>query len=352
MSNALALFDTAKMAVPSHVANFFEEESNIADKVTVPSLGYEGKVWQISLDGTKTKLTKRNAEGDEEPVAVMRVVLLDYNKSRGRAYYTGAYDPAKPGTPVCWSDNGVAPDATAPEKQHSKCEGCPMAVKGSKITEQGKSVTACSSHRMVAVVPANRLDFTPLRMKLAITSLWDKTSPELEQQGWYAFDNYTDFLRTKGVKHTAAIVTKMRFDPNVAFPKVMFSPDRWLEDAELQQVAPVAKSETVAQLLAGTFTPAGADSVPKSATVANDDADDMPAPAPVAVAPKPTTARVKPKAAPAAPIKMLMDDDDEPPVAAAPTKPVAAAPKPAPAAAGASVIPKDVQDLLAEWDDD
>jgi hypothetical protein len=34
-------------------------------------------------------------------------------------------------------------------------------------------------------------------------------------------------------KHTAAMVTKMKFDPEAAFPKIFFSAERYLEANEL-----------------------------------------------------------------------------------------------------------------------
>jgi hypothetical protein len=379
MSSKLTLFQMPQLQIPAHIGSFFGEEKNIVDRHSVPSLGYEGKVWQMNVNGEKTKLVKKNDEGDEEPLSTMRVVILDYGKKRGRAYYEGAYDPAKIGSPVCWSDDGMVPHASIATPQCASCDKCPLAVKGSKISENGKSVTACSQHRMVAVLPANNLEFVPLRLKLAITSDYDKQSPELEAQNWYAFSNYTDFLRSKGVQHTAALVTKMKFDPNVAYPKVMFSPDRWLEAHELAQVASVVRSDAVKSLLAGTYTPAGVDGVPIAAPVM-DDEDEAPAPAPKAAKAKPAPAPVvmddddddveilpvaapvkaapapkAPKAAPAAPKApaakpapaaapvMVMDDDDD----------EAPAPKAAPKAAPApAAVGDDVASLLAEWGDD
>lgn len=271
-SNALTMFDP-KAGVPAHVANFFGAEgSNIEDRSKVPSLSPQGKVWTISLDGNKTKLEKM-VDGDVVPVGIMKVVVLDYAKRRGRAYYEGSYDPDKESAPICWSDDGIAPDDTVPTeiketKTSFKCDTCPMAAKGSKITDQGKALAACSQHRMLAVVPAHKLDFTPLRLKIAITSDFDKQSPDAEAQGWYAFSNYTDYLKSRGVQHSAAVVTKMKFDANAAYPKIFFAAERWLEPAELAQVAPMTKSEGVQKLLAGTYTPAGPDGVEKHSTTA------------------------------------------------------------------------------------
>ncbi len=266
----VSLFDTLNASkdafkAPAHIAQFQEQEGNIEERGQIPALGYEGKVWQIALNGEKTKLMRRNQDGDMEPVGVFRVVVLDYAKRRGRNYYEGTYDPNKVAAPLCWSDDGITPDASVPtvSRQHSKCEGCPKSVKGSKVSDNGKESAACAQHRMLAVVPANKLDFEPLRLKIAITSDWDKQSPELAAEGWFGFQNYLDFLMKKGVTHTAGLVTKMRFDAGQAYPKIMFSPDRWLEPSELVTVTPITKSEKVANLLAGTFTSNGVDAVVK-----------------------------------------------------------------------------------------
>lgn len=301
MSNALALF--SKKGIPAHVRAFMdEEESNIADKGSVPSLSYEGKTWTVVLNGEKKKLTKVDGDGDEVPVSILKVIILDYAKRRGRSFYEGAYDPATVKMPVCWSEDGVKPHDSVEQKQHHACEGCPMSIKGSKVTEQGKASTACTQHRMIVVVPANNLEHPPLRMKLAVTSDWDKQSPDWEKQHYYAFSNYLDFLKANGCSNTAAIVTKLRFDPNVAYPKVLFGPADWVAPEDAPSVRKVMKSEEVQKLLSGTYTvngtdgkaiaPAPAKAAPAAAVV--DDEEDE--------APKPKKAK--------APVVLDGDDDD------------------------------------------
>jgi hypothetical protein len=388
MSTALTLFDQPKLAIPAHVGNFFDEESNVLERATIPSLGVKGKVWAISLNGETTNLTKE-VDGDEVPLSVMRVVVLDYAQRRGRSYYEGNYDPANTSKPKCWSDDGISPSTGVAEPQASKCASCPMSVKGSKITDTSKATTACAQHRILVVVPANKLDFAALRFKIAVTSDYDGQSPELEAQGWYAFNNLLDLMRSKGVQHTAALVIKMKFDPNAAYPKVIFSPDRWLSDAELAVVRDRVKSDEVKNLLAGVFTdaavtepeapvaltratpaaapakapkaaPAKATVVedddedalleqvaakpaakPAKAVVLDDDDEDEPAPAP--------KAKAAPKAAPAAkvtkpkpaPVVVVDDDEDEAP-----------APKAKAAPAVKTDVPDDVAALLDDWGDD
>lgn len=349
-SNALTMFDP-KAGLPAHVANFFgsDEGSNIENRQSVPSLSPEGKMWTISLNGDKTKLLKRNSDGDMEPVNIMRVVVLDYAKRRGRAYYEGTYDPGNVSAPICWSDDGIAPDASVQDKKSSKCDTCPLAAKGSKITDSGKAVTACSQHRMLAIVPANKLDFEPLRLKIAITSDFDKQSPDAEAQGWYAFSNYTDFLKSRGVQHTAAIVTKMKFDPNAAYPKIFFAADRWLEPAELAQVVPLTKADNVRALLGGTWTPAGVDGVKHDEPAASAGNGAAGAAASTPVDPKPAPDEEDDGGE----IVMVgMDAPAETPSqgAAQAEKPVAEKPAAQPVAATANVDPA-LATLLADWGD-
>jgi hypothetical protein len=42
-------------------------------------------------------------------------------------------------------------------------------------------------------------------------------------------DNYVDWLNARGVQAHRAIVTKMKFDPDAAFPKIFFASERPLD---------------------------------------------------------------------------------------------------------------------------
>lgn len=354
--NALALFSDAKL--PAHVAGFLDEESNIAERQSVNAIGISGKVFSISLNGETKKITKRDDEGEEIPVANLPVVILDYAKSRGRALYEQGYDSANTKPPVCWSNDGEAPDPTVKEPASSKCATCPMAAKGSRVTDGGKAMAACGQHRMVVVAPANMLD-TPLRLKLPVTSDWDGDNAENEAKGFFAFKNYTDLLRSRGVKHTAALITMLKFDQNKEYPKLLFSPRRWLEGDELAAVKATLKSGDVAKLLNG-FTPDGIDGkekdvpAPKMIDIPADDEDDVPPP------PKKASAKIETKS------QIVVDDEDDedeaPKVKAKPAKMEAkpkAAKKPVdndneddePVSKKSSqAVSSDVKDLLDEWD--
>lgn len=259
-ANAVATWDPNSGApLPAYLADFQNEMgSNIPDRMTVPSLSYEGKVWQIVKAGNRSKLQATNADGDVIPIPVMRMVILNFNANRGRAYYPGTYNPAAVAAPVCWSPDGIAPDASVKEKQSPTCNNCPMAVKGSKV-DSGREMVACSQHRMVAVVPAFDITSEPLRLKIAVTSDYDK---EIKEHGWFAFRQYTDFLKSRGLAHTGLVVTKVKFDDSEAYPKLLFALDRALSPDEIQQVRAAMENPKIGELLAEKWTPAGVNGTP------------------------------------------------------------------------------------------
>lgn len=283
VANALTNFDP-KAGIPAHLQAFFEREgANIVPRQTVNSLGLTGKVWTLSVGGTKTPLQKRNDDGDLEPLGTMKVIVLDYAKQRARAYYKGAYDPAKTSQPTCWSDDGIAPDESLPGpfapgtvveegksyKISATCANCPMAVKGSRVIEgTNKTTTACAQHLLTAVLPDPSMGLPPnlmkpLRLKLAMTSIWDAESPEQEQQGWLSFDKYMDWLASRGCPNSAGVVTKMKFDTNAAFPKIFFSSERAVTADELTNiVVPLIHDPETKKLLGREWTPAGVEGVP------------------------------------------------------------------------------------------
>lgn len=377
MSTALAMFDpnAGKFEAPAHVAKFVEKHgSNIAERTTVPTLGLKGKVWSISLNGEETKLMKVDAEtGDKVPVAILKAVILAYAPRRGRAYYEGAYNPDATGKPTCWSDDGYVPHPTVTDKKAAKCEACPLSIKGSKVTDNGKEVAACGQHRMVAVAPVigGKIGAIPaLRLKLAITSDWDGNSPDLEKENWFGFSNMVDFVRAKGVTNTAVMTVKMKFDQNAEYPKVIFQPDNWLSAEDLALVEKMVVSDEVKQLLGGTWTPNGADGTAITHQPAEDDGSaqaaadavrkaEMQAKIDADKAAKKAEAKAKAKAeeeakakaaaeAQAATSAIIITDDDDVVLEGTVTAKTVAEPAAATAKPG---VPDDVKALLTEWNE-
>jgi hypothetical protein len=301
--------------LPAHLMD--DTEKNIIARASVNALTFEGKVWAISLDGKKTKLMRTDADGEEQPVQIFTGVLLDYNKARGRSFYTGPYDPKNPRIPDCWSEDGVRPHENVPSetKQSTTCAACLNSKKGSSQNDDGKSTTACSQFKKLAIVPMQKLgQFPPLRLTIKITSIYDKSGAD-SHPGWYAWDQYIDLLVSNNVPHTAKLPTKIKFDPSTSYPKLLFAPGKdWLTDEQWDIVKPLAASDETKALLADSFSPV-ADKTGTKPLPEDEEETELP------VAPIPAQARA-PKAAKAPPAPAAEEDEEEAPPAP-PAKPKA-----------------------------
>lgn len=322
--------------LPAHImAAQAEMESNISAKASIPQLRFKGKVWTVDMRGEQTMLTQ--ADG-ETPVSLVKVVILDSNPARSRAYYEGAFDPDKATSPTCRSVDGVAPDADVESPCAKSCAACPMSKKGSKVSDNGKATVACAAFKRIAVVPSNQLGFEPLFLRLPQTSVWDGNNTENEQKGWFAYDQYLKFLAERGCSVTSLVVTAIKFDPSEAYPKLLFKAEGWLGDADVATVRGVLE-DRAAEITTIIGMEKHADRAPRLVA---------PAAAPAVAAPKP--------AAKAAPVVV----EEEPEVAVAPKPAAKAAPKPA-----AKAAPKVVEEepeapatpanalasVLGGWDD-
>lgn len=359
-TTAVTMFD--QKALPAHLADF-AEETNIVVRERIPQLSFRGKVWRVVVDGEENIVNK---PGTDDPASVVAGVILDYNKARSRAFFAGAYVDGQSSAPTCWSHDGVTPHESVKEKQAPTCASCPQSAKGSKITDAGKETTACSQFKRAAFVPLANIKHTPLLLKIPQTSIWDKDAEAEAAKGFFAFDQYLDMLKRNRVMHTAQVVTKIKFDPRTAYPKLLFGPLDWLPSQLTDDVkAHLADKDNLNTIL--NVDPEG---LPAAAETA---AGGAPAVAPATGAPK-TPA---PAAKAPAPAKPAEEDDDAALMgqfaapAAAPVKPAAAAKaavakaaaKPAAAAKAApapaaEVVTADnakadgIGDLLSAWADE
>lgn len=324
-STAIIPFDsagagTAIAEVPEHLVALFGDSANITPRFSINQLSYRGKTWRRVVEGEETVLTRTNGEGDEEPIPIVNLVILDHNKSRSRAFYEGAFEEGKNSSPRCYSGDGVTPDASVKEPCAATCATCPNAVKGSKITENGKQSTLCSPFKRVAVVPSANIGAHPaMLLRLAQTSVWDKDNGENEAKGWYAWDQYLDMLRARGAKHTAVVETRVKFDMRMAYPKLLFSASRWMNPDEAAQIKQMLadKEKEIGDILLGSADrdgvsghPAVAPADPAAAAAATAAAAVQKAAAPPATpaATKAPTPKPPPKptpAATAAPVKLV-----------------------------------------------
>jgi hypothetical protein len=202
----LAVFDP-KVAVPAHIAQAFEAEgTNIQPRTTVPSLSPEGKTWTIAIEGQKHKMQRRNADGDLEPLPIMKAIVLDYAKQRGRPITRASTTPttsarrsagrttASRRTTACRArtprsrcrpqdrPGHVAQD----QREVRQLPDGGQGLQGHPRHQQGGHGLRAAPHARVLPDPAMGLPETlqkPLRLKIAMTSDWDKESPQEEAAG-------------------------------------------------------------------------------------------------------------------------------------------------------------------------
>ena len=304
-TTAVTLFDNA--GLPAHLADI-NARGNIEIREIVDTLSFRGKVWRINVGGIET--IARNKAG--EPVTSLQMIVLDYNKARSRALYP-KYVEGQSKPPICWSNDGVTPDHDVQNKQGETCATCPMSQKGSKINDDGQPGVACAQFKRAIVIPAVDPTFAKLLLKIPQTSMYDKDNKDNESRGCYAFDQYMEMLKTRGVNDTAAVITKLSFDARTSYPKLLFQAAMWLPPekapAVREQLADVEKIESMLKIV----------DVSTAAPVAPAP-DEFEAPAVAAVAPAP------------APVKVKYDPDTGQPIlpaASATAAPAVVAPTPA-----------------------
>lgn len=271
----------------------------------------------------------------------LRVAVVNFLPKMSRSFYEGAYDPATPAAPTCWSADGITPDNEVPvnQRQCTTCSGCAKAQKGSKMVDN-RPMTACSIHRRIVLQPAGNLGSRDhlYVMQVNATSCLGRDMPN----GYMGFNEYLGWFRQRVAAGTPVMpqyaITEIAFlPPNMAeAPNHMaFRITEFLPEDTAARMLDYAQTDPTVQLyLHGQ-------SGPKDATIPL-----LPAAPAAAVPPGPTAA---PQVAPApAPVQQApaagFGSVHTPPAQGfgAPTQPVApsgmagfAAAAPAPAPTGA-----------------
>lgn len=255
----------------------------------------------ISIRGAKWRIV---VGGEEHPMYIpgtndlapsIKVVLLRANPAVSKVYYEGQFVEGSDAKPTCYSNDGIRPAADAADPQSDLCATCVKNAWGSKISPSGSKIKACSDVRRVAILSENDIDNPApslALLRVPAASLADLAA-------------YGRALGKRNIPY-AAVVTKLSFDPDAAYPKIVFSFDRVLTQEEMSVVAERMGEPVVEDILG--LTPArGAAALPAPhaddkfgipADVAAPTATPAPEPEPEAAPPKKTPATRTKKAAP------------------------------------------------------
>jgi len=136
--------------------------------------------------------------------------------------------------PTCWSTDSNVPDESVSTPQAASCSACPHSIKGSGNNGTG---TKCSLFWKTAVVlPADPAGDV-MELRLAATSVFGE-----EKNGARPFRPYIQHLASHNVS-AGRIITKMQFDLDATYPKVVFSPVSAVPEADLEIIAQQAQSK-------------------------------------------------------------------------------------------------------------
>lgn len=219
-------------SVPAHIRDAFGDISTNTDLSSgvvasgYPVISYKGNRWHVVEGGNRTLVT--NDDGD--PRSSIEVVILKSNPHLSKIYYEGGYEEGSSAKPTCYSNDGHGPASDATDPQAAKCAICPHNAWGSRITENGSKGKSCADLRRIAVAPSGDLG-KPMLLRIPAASL-----KELSQ--------YADMLNRRKAPYSA-VITKIGFDPEVAYQKMKFRAVRWLDADELETVARASEGEVI-----------------------------------------------------------------------------------------------------------
>lgn len=283
MSNNIVIIP--QLNLPAEVLNQFAQLTGADDLDAGVSSGFP----VISIRGAKWRIVEG---GDEKPIYMsgtkdlapsIKVVILKANANVSKTYYAGAFVEGTDAKPDCYSNDGITPGADAVSPQCATCAACPQNVWGSKISPNGSKIKACADVRRVAVLASDDLTSSPTLLRVPAASLTDLAQ-------------YGKALKQRKIPY-AAVVTKLSFDPDAAYPKIMFGFERVLSGEEMALVAERI-SEPVIDDILGMSAPRQASPAPGKFGIPSD--VQLPAPAaqaaPPAAEPAEPAAEEKPKA--------------------------------------------------------
>lgn len=204
-------------------------------------LTIKGKEWGVRFRGVTTQLTAPNPMAGNAlmPVQFLDVVIVDAAATISKVYYIHGYKDGERTPPDCWSANGVAPDPASPHRQSNTCRGCPHNVFGSKIGDGGQKGKACPDNKRLAIVPVSDIKNEALG------------GPVMLRLPPGSFGLYSDFVGKLASKHYPpfAVATRLTFSPGDAYPKIVFTPLRPLNDAEGALVLEIQQNPQLERML-------------------------------------------------------------------------------------------------------
>lgn len=211
-TTAVAVAKAGNIIAPSDVKALIAQQ--IAE-IQGGALGQAGgDVIAISQD-KNFKLPDGTVTGDP-----LDLIIVDFVSAN--SFYEGAYNPNDIQPPGCYAVHKIidqmVPTDKSPNQQASNCATCPMNQFGS--AGSGK---ACKNSRLLAVLPADFDDDTPLWViKVSPTALKN-------------FDKYVSSLARNGIL-PSMVKTVVDFNPAESYAQLMFTDPQPLDEEVIARV--------------------------------------------------------------------------------------------------------------------
>lgn len=263
--------------VPAYLKEFTAEVANddllSHASTSFPIISIKGKNFTIIRDGERNIIP--NPNDPDAPANSINVVIVKANKGTSKVFYMKGYEEGTAEKPDCFSNDGVRPDPSVEHPVSKSCNTCPNNVWGSKITDAGKKVKACSDSVRIAVSTPGDIE-NPYFMRVPAASI--KHLGELGRQ-----------LSKQNV-HYQMVVTKIMFDKESATPLLHFKPVGYLTEEQYMKVREVADGDVVQAIMGSTYGVGEDEVLAKPAEAAAAPAPEPAKPARTAAKPKPSPA--------------------------------------------------------------
>jgi hypothetical protein len=263
--------------IPAHLANRIGQPSALAQSI-MGGITSGDSYPRISIKGSRFRIVEGGTETVMDTTA-LKVVIVGSNPRLSKTWYAAAWSKdAEPTAPDCYSLDGVGPHPDSTKPQNDLCASCPQNAWGSKTSQEGKQIKACADQKRLAVVaaddptgPVYLLQVTPAALK--------------------GLNAYQKELAIRGIA-PELIQTKISFDTDASFPKLVFSFGGFNDGETQEAVDKLFGSREVIEITGekADVVRAIPQSAPKPVLVA-------PKPTPVVEAPAPTPAPVVEEAA-------------------------------------------------------
>ena len=239
MANDMTAFNSARPA-SAFASLGGEQTESLADGIgsSYAVLGYKGKVWSLRYHGAKHIFTRAD---DGSPMSYIDVIILRQGHTKSKSYYKskeegGGYDVdgSEGKRPICASLDGILPDADVLDKQSEHCATCKRNEW--KTSPDGRKGRECTDYKRLAVLLLPKLSAallgTPLQeavfLRVPPASLTDlgALGEQMSDRGW----------------HYSTFITRISFDPDQSYPKMVFEAKQPLTNDEAPVVMPMRES--------------------------------------------------------------------------------------------------------------